>query len=128
MRTVRLLIVGQDLYRTRAIVCAMCSSRILDRGAGGGEVDRCSISKSLVASHVHGKACPRNKQADDNGWVRWLWIRWVGIPYPVRVWKSITTKHRGWFSLPGCGCALKAKRLSIRIRASVSDWCRRITE
>lgn len=39
--------------------------------------------------------------------VRWMFIRWHGVPYPVRIWRWWLS--RTWKAEPGCGCIVKLK-------------------
>jgi hypothetical protein len=108
MRTgVNLTIGGAELLRTRAAICGSCRHH---RDA------RCSVSGLALVLHVHGLECPKNKQADRRGWVRWMLAWWVGVPRPKRVWRFMRTRNRGWLGLPGCGCVVALKRLVSRVR------------
>lgn len=70
--------------------------------------------------------CPRRRWPDKSGHVRWLRIRWMGVPAPVRwriglesawaAWKERTGP--GYF--PGCGCVYRLKTLWTGLRSYVS--------
>lgn len=109
MRTnVSLTIGGAELLRTRAAICGSCRDH---------RDTRCGVSGLSLVLHVHGMACPRGKQADGRGWVRWLGLAWVGVPWPVRAWRAAKSRNRGWLLLPGCGCVVALKRVFYRVRA-----------
>lgn len=38
----------------------------------------------------------------------WLGIRWVGLPFPVRIWRALIY-GADWHTYPGCGCIWKLK-------------------
>lgn len=44
-----------------------------------------------------------------DGTVRWLWLRWYGLPWPYRLWLWSLggPRPRSW---AGCGCLVAAKR------------------
>ena len=107
MANVELRIEGKELVRLRSIVCGSCKH--LDGAA-------CGISGMPYQVHAAGHKCPKNKQADENGYLRRFGMRWVGIPAPVRWWKAWRGDRR-WLESPGCGCLLLLKRLWIKVRS-----------
>ena len=58
-----------------------------------------------------GKKPYKRKKTCNRGEIRrWLWLRWFGLPAPVRVWRRfIWVTHPKIASWPGCGCLVKAK-------------------
>lgn len=59
--------------------------------------------------YVMGEPCPRKKHPGEDGRVRWLGLKWEGVPYPVRfyVWfRWMRDKPmRAFVRAPqGCGC------------------------
>lgn len=107
MANVELRIEGKELVQLRTIICGSCKH--LRR-------DTCSVSGMPYQVHTVGFECPKDKQADDNGHVRRFFMRWVGIPAPVRWWKAWRGDRR-WLSSPGCGCIVWLKRLWIKVRS-----------
>lgn len=103
---VELRIEGRDLIRTRTIICASCKHAD-DHAA-------CTIDGHPIGWHVQGGKCPKGKQADHYGHVRWLGVKWLGIPRPVRWWHNLTEKLQ-WDQVPGCGCILWLKRIWNRL-------------
>ena len=104
----RLTIKGQDLTDLRVVVCANCKHCTLSN---------CAKSMMPLESHIQGRPCPLGKHPDANGWIRWLGVRWIGLPMPVRWWLSLVNWNRFYIDTPGCGCALWLKRLWIKVRA-----------
>ena len=107
MANVELRIEGRELVRTRTIICASC--KYADSQAA------CTIDGYPLGHHIQGGACPKKKQADDNGHVPWMGMKWLGIPSPVRWWHN-RTKETRWDQVPGCGCVVWLKRLWMKIR------------
>lgn len=110
MGNVELRIEGRDLVRTRTIICASCKHAD-DHAA-------CTIDGHPIGWHVQGGKCPKGKQADANGHVRWLGVKWMGIPKPVRWWNNRTEKLR-WDEVPGCGCVVWLKRLALKVKGRI---------
>lgn len=59
-----------------------------------------------------------------DGFVRWLWMRWNGLPWPLRLVLWACYRKRGWTwakvrSLPGCGCIARLKAAWLAV-ASIS--------
>ncbi len=95
-----------------AIMCGACPRR-------NGFVD-CSVDGKPMLS----RPCPREKHPDAIGRVRWLGIRWYGVPAPIRWYGSAGLyaevcglgANVKWRDLPGCGCIVRLK-----------DWTKGIT-
>jgi len=104
---VELRIEGRELVRTRTIICASC--KYADVHA------YCTIDTNSIGWHVQGGKCLKGKQADANGHVRWLGMKWLGIPAPVRWWRNWRDETK-WDQVPGCGCLVWLKRLWMMIR------------
>jgi len=92
---------SSDPTRTRAGMCLAC------RGSRDGE--RCRFSGVALTIHAGGLACPKRRHPVE-GVVRWLGIRWYGVPWPLRIWLVFTKAECRLFDLPGCGCMVWAKR------------------
>ncbi len=87
----------------------------------------CPRRRGFIECRVDGKPmlsrpCPKGKHPDDVGRVRWLGIRWHGIPAPIR-WYGLAglyAKTLGigarvkWRDLPGCGCVVRLKDLWVK--------------
>lgn len=115
---VRLSLSGEELTRCRQVVCCSCSKSDVVSG-----VAICTKSGRPITIHIHGSPCPKGKQADGLGRIRWCGFAWVGVPYPVRVWKWATSPKgvrvplSDWLDTPGCGCMIVAKRLWLWLRS-----------
>lgn len=97
----------------RAAMCQVCirSERLWDDD--GHEVWGCTVSGESLGEHIplHTRDCPLNRYPDDDGIVLWFWIRWHGVPYPIRLWIRLThSKHPHPRSFAGCGCVVSLKR------------------
>lgn len=84
----------------------------------------CSRLGTYSLCTIDGKApcsrpCPRGHHPDADGIIRWMGLRWFGVPYPIRLWgrTGMYTETTGlasktdWRKLEGCGCLVVAKRL-----------------
>lgn len=58
-------------------------------------------SGRFVSVHIENRDCPRGRFVKD-GVVRWWWIRWIGVPMPLRWWARLTLRKCP--KAPGCGC------------------------
>jgi hypothetical protein len=120
---------------TRAALCQTCTHAARDNrhGATG-----CRISgRSIVALSVSADACPVGRHPDGSGIVRWMGMRWIGVPEPLR-WRLVWALGREPRGLVGCGCLarLKASRagpwlepwlegiqtLRTRLAGFMADW------
>lgn len=90
----------------RAAMCETCPAG--RRGPRGG-VALCTITGRDIAQHVDGSAaCPKRRFPDANGLIRWLGIRWIGVPRPLRwllSWRGLRRAHYG------CGCIFFIRRV-----------------
>lgn len=96
-----------------AIMCGACPRRV-------GFVS-CSVDGKPLLS----RPCPLGKHPDTQGRVRWLWIRWYGVPAPLR-WHGLAGLYShtlgiganvDWRALPGCGCVVWLKDRWVRLTA-----------
>ena len=103
--------------RIRAAMCETCprASRARTETSRWGAV-ACRPTGVPIAVHlVGGEPCPAGKLPGDDGVTRWAWIRWYGVPYPVRLWLWAShPRHPRPRSFAGCGCAKAAKDLWAR--------------
>lgn len=84
-----------DLRRTRAAMCVACPRA------------RAYVICSVDGRATRGRAlCPLGRFPDRLGLVRWLGLRWRGVPWPLRVLDD----DLAGVSLPGCGCVDALKR------------------
>lgn len=51
--------------------------------------------------------------------VRWLWVRWMGVPAPLRWLMNVGSDGRMTRNLKGCGCSVRLKTLWLRLRKAV---------
>ena len=72
---------------TAAAMCESCPHSWLES---------CTVDGKPLVNHAHAIDCPKGRHPK-NGVVTWLWVRWYGVPLPLRV-----LIFR--FGLPGCGC------------------------
>lgn len=74
-------------------------------GAGGGAGAGAGTARMVYAAY------------------RWLGVRWVGYPWPLRVWSRLRGRSLRW---PGCGCIWRLKRLRLdpwaMFRPRVDRW------
>jgi len=121
---VELRIQGMELLRTQVLICGSCEH---------AKGNACGVSGEKITAHVgiHGKGlvpCPLGKQADERGHVRWpaRWgVKWVGVPWPVRVWRWSKARDEGWMGVPGCGCVVVVKRAWLRMKGWEVVWVNR---
>ena len=103
---------------SNAVMCLTCPSLSLTE-------THCLVSQEPVWLHIMGKPCPRLRHLQD-GVVRWLGMRWYGVPWPIRVWRWRKSKKR-WIDFGrqfvGCGCFKWPKDLYENALA-VRDWFR----
>ena len=85
-----------DRRRTDAGMCAACKWSTPERCTLDGERFRRTVRPI-------GKPCPLGRHSDAEGKVRWLGLRWYGVPAPLRWFKL---RGRRW---PGCGCIVALK-------------------
>lgn len=85
-----------DRRRTDAGMCAACKWSTPERCTLDGERFRRTVRPI-------GKPCPLGRHSDAEGKVRWLGLRWYGVPAPLRWFKL---RGRRW---PGCGCIVPLK-------------------
>ena len=90
--------------RTRAAMCHVCPESVSGYTADG--------ARGAVACTVGGSwreaRCPLGMFPDRRGRVRWLGIRWRGVPMPLRV--LVYMSRPGTRRLWGCGCVDAIKR------------------
>ena len=100
--------------QTNAVMCGACPR--LDRS----DLTTCTIDGQPACS----RPCPRGKHVGTDGSLRWLWIRWYGVPMPLRWWGAAGLYYEAlgvgakvnWKALPGCGCVAKLKELWLAVR------------
>lgn len=87
--------------RERAAVCATC---IWAEREGGYTVG-CTIGGRPLRDYMTTTACPIGKHGPRLKYIRWLWVQWYGLPYPLRLllW-AVHEKHPKPWEWPACGC------------------------
>lgn len=78
---------------------------------------RCTINGYPIHKAMPIPPCPKKKHPDKQGVTRWLYVRWYGLPFPIRLWLWATHQsHRrpSWWT--GCGCSVFLKGLVGRIK------------
>ena len=91
---------------TRAGMCATCphASRLVT-------LHVCTLDGKDCTDHAIKGKCPRGRYPDRDGLVRWLGVRWVGMPAPLR-WRFEARYGRAP-RVDGCGCVASVKRFWI---------------
>jgi hypothetical protein len=92
------------IRRGRAIMCHVCIYAEHGADAWGKGAVACTISGRPVAEHIRDAkpTCPRKRHG---AIVRWMGVRWFGVPHPIRV----TMRHKLTGPVPGCGCIVALK-------------------
>ena len=96
------------VIQTTAGMCSACSRR-------DGTV--CEVSYMESQWHRKQMVCPRNRFPDAAGVVTWLGVRWIGVPWPIRLWLVATAGVERPEDFSGCGCLVAAKGLVARLAA-----------
>jgi len=83
--------------------------------------------KGMVACTLDGapmlaavtRPCPAGLHPDRDGVVRWMGVRWEGVPAPIRWWLwAFHPRHPRPGSFAGCGCVRVLKRAWRRLRGA----------
>ena len=105
----------QSANRARAIMCQTCIyGERTDSTTFGLAVVSCDGVP--IAQYITGfSRCPKEKHPDQYGVVRWLGIRWFGVPKPLRM------LMRPWLTgdVQGCGCIARLKTLWLKIQGKL---------
>jgi len=96
----------RDDVMTAAAMCASCAH------AG---IVMCTLDGKALTTHARSLDCPKGRHPV-NGFVRWLWVEWIGVPYPIRWWLARKGKVTDISKLPGCGCIRFLKDLWTKTR------------
>ena len=101
-----------DEKRTRAVMCQTCFH---GERSVIGLASRCRVDGAdLEMSHADlACLCPKGHWPDHNDDLRWMGLRWRGVPVPLRV--LVEDQVTG--PLHGCGCIDRLKRLWERLVA-----------
>lgn len=91
----------QDDTMTAAAMCAACQN------AG---LVMCLVDGKALTTHARAVDCPKRRHPKD-GVVRWAWLDWYGVPFPIRWQLARTGKITARSKLPGCGCIKVLKDL-----------------
>lgn len=74
-----------------------------------------------IAHRVVGGMCPLNRFPDRENIVRWLGVRWYGVPMPIRLWAWAThPKHPRPGTFSGCGCVKVLKDAATRAWGAIT--------
>ena len=101
-----------DRANVCAVMCDHCREAVVTRD---GWAHGCRITGMTVSAACRRYShCPRERLPDADGIVRWLGIRWYGVPYPLRVWRWQTrfndVEFREYMArIPQCGCIVVLK-------------------
>ena len=104
---------SKETALARALICHSCVFALRK----GGQAVSCTVGGLPVIGHVQGAPCRKNKHPDGDGVVRWIGLRWYGVPRPIVWWLSIRWPALRAASL-GCGCLKGPKDLWRRIRGA----------
>lgn len=99
------------IYLERAAMCRVCPHRV---SQGAADLGWCSLADTGVGLRLEGGQCPAGHHPGSDGKLRWLGVKWRGIPYPVRLWLRVRhgTATGKW---PGCGCIDRLKTICERV-------------
>lgn len=86
----------RDVAKTNAAICRRCPHH-------GGSMCLLDGQRYTRTVRPASNPCPLGKHTTD-GVVRWMGIRWYGVPAPLR-WFGPLRRYR----LPGCGCIVPLK-------------------
>lgn len=74
-----------------------------------------------IVHRITAGQCPLNRHPDPAGVVKWAGIRWLGVPYPLRLWAWLMhPKHPRPSSIRQCGCIKPLKELWISVTRKLS--------
>jgi hypothetical protein len=93
---------SNDRRRTNAVMCCVCPRR--------HKWTHCSVDGRPCLS----RTCPKDRHDDGDGTLVWFWVRWYGVPFPIRA--VMRTPIWMWIgglplsgTLVGCGCVKRLK-------------------
>lgn len=93
----------------RRIMCSIC--RHHDKKIKICTKTNLTINKTLVSPKPR---CPLGKHDKD---IKWMFLRWKGIPYPIRVYLYLFNKfHRKPKNFQRCGCISKLKDFTTKCK------------
>lgn len=99
---------GRVLRRNRRN--PMTLEKLQELGSVTAEIARTNYMTWFRSPSWLRKLCQRKCCGSKNIIVRWMCVRWEGLPYPKRVWRRWFTKdHTLVSSHEGCGCSVKFK-------------------
>jgi len=95
---------------TNAIACGVCPRLVR---TGPQAFSLCTVDGKAPCSRL----CPKGRHVGPDGTLRWLGVRWMGVPAPIRWWGSagLYAEALGigrkveWAKLPQCGCLARVK-------------------
>ena len=96
------------VIQATAAMCSACSRR---KG-----VD-CDVTGIPTQWHRVSGDCPRKRFPDKAGIVKWMGVKWMGVPMPIRLWLVLLGKVERPDDFTGCGCLVAAKGLLARLAA-----------
>lgn len=94
-----------ELNRTRVAMCTACPWVVRNTR---GHLVLCRIDHDGIAGRT---SCPHRRYPDASGVLRWLGLRWYGVPAPLRWWLQERWGLLQKTTLPGCGCIVVLKNL-----------------
>lgn len=105
-----------NAIRERAAMCVWCTR-------ANPNAKACPADGKHTHVHITVRGCPRGYFPDADGLIRWRWVKWMGVPQPVRdhTWR-VKGKAKGktldeWrASFPGCGCVRILKAAWLRLK------------
>lgn len=76
----------------------------------------CDPTEAGITACAVAMIAPRWCTVYADGFVRWLGVRWNGLPWPLRIALWACYRKRGWTwakvrALPGCGCIARLKAI-----------------
>lgn len=107
----------------RAAMCDTCPRVARAKGVDGiARGVRCTVNGADVGSLVMrpSATCPRGRWPDATGVVRWLGVRWSGVPMPLR--HRLEQRYGRAVRLSACGCVAGLKRFWIEEQEGLGRW------
>jgi hypothetical protein len=85
---------------TNACLCSWCPDR--------SGLTHCSLNGQPLHLLIHTGTCPAGRHADAHGRVVWCGIRWIGVPYPLR----LAMRYKLGRLIVGCGNRVDTRKLA----------------
>lgn len=103
---------ASDRRKTAIGICRACRRSDFDADdQRQAAAIQCTVDGMTIGKRLQDDAsCPLGRWPDADGLVRWLGMRWHGVPMPVRLVLAVRL-------YPGCGCIVPMKAAWKRLRS-----------